>query len=83
MSKRLSIKLDARSQQIIDDWRRIQTPLPNFNQAVNDLIHRNVYLDGLVAEMQTLVNDLRKKYCPDEPLIGIVVSSWKEDEVKK
>jgi hypothetical protein len=37
--KRLSMAFNEDIVKFVDDWRREQTPIPSFNQAVNTIIH--------------------------------------------
>lgn len=40
MTVQKHIRLDDDVAKSIEDWRRTQTPIPNFNQAINTLLQR-------------------------------------------
>ena len=43
MPKRLSITFSDDTLKLIENWRRTQSPIPSFNQAVNELIREASY----------------------------------------
>lgn len=38
MTVQKHIRLDDDAVKLIEDWRKLQTPIPNFNQAINTLL---------------------------------------------
>ena len=47
MTKRISMSFSDDVVKLVDDWRRQQTPIPSFNQAVNTIL-RNYLEDEMI-----------------------------------
>ena len=61
MTVQKHIRLESDVEKLVDDWRRSQTPIPNFNQAVNTLL-RDLSVNKWVPHAEPVISYDGKPY---------------------
>jgi hypothetical protein len=58
MTVQKHVRFDGDTLKLVEDWRRTQTPIPTFNQAINTLLKAKiVYVPQLTSEVFKLKTD--------------------------